>query len=75
MVIDFYRIPCFVTGLQIVPRDDGDRLRFAGEIDPAYAAAFASAHRAGVEALAYVCRLTTDGIEAYRSVPVDVPEG
>lgn len=59
----------------LIQRDDGDRLRFAGEIDPAYAAAFASAHRAGVEALAYVCRLTTDGIEAYRQVPVDVPEG
>ncbi|MEP0518705.1 MAG: DNA/RNA nuclease SfsA [Hyphomicrobiales bacterium] len=58
----------------LIQRDDGDRLRFAAEIDPNYAAAFARAYEAGVEALAYVCKLTPQGIETYRSVPVEVPE-
>ena len=59
----------------LIQRDDGDRLRFATEIDPAYASALARAHEAGVEAIAYVCRLTPEGIEAYRSVPVEIPQG
>jgi sugar fermentation stimulation protein A len=59
----------------LIQRDDGDRLRFAAEIDPAYASALARAHEAGVEAIAYVCRLTPEGIEAYRSVPVEIPQG
>lgn len=57
----------------LIQRDDGDRLKFASEIDPNYAAAFSRAHKAGVEALAYVCKLTPEGIEAYRSVPVEPP--
>lgn len=59
----------------LIQRDDGDRLRFAAEIDPNYASALASAHKAGVEAIAYVCKLTPEGIEAYRSVPVEIPKG
>lgn len=58
----------------LVQRDDGDRLKFAAEIDPNYAAALARAHKAGVEAIAYVCKLTPQGIETYRSVPVELPE-
>lgn len=59
----------------LIQRDDGDRLRFASEIDPNYASALARAHKAGVEAIAYVCKLTPEGIEAYRAVPVEIPEG
>lgn len=59
----------------LIQRDDGDRLRFAAEIDPNYANALANAHKAGVEAIAYVCKLTPEGIEAYRSVPVEIPKG
>lgn len=59
----------------LIQRDDGDRLRFAAEIDPNYANALAKAHKVGVEAIAYVCRLTPEGIEAYRSVPVEIPQG
>lgn len=58
----------------LVQRDDGDKLKFAAEIDPNYASALARASKAGVETLAYVCRLTPQGIETYRSVPVEVPE-
>ncbi len=59
----------------LIQRDDGDRLRFAAEIDPNYANALVNAHKAGVEAIAYVCKLTPEGIEAYRSVPVEIPKG
>lgn len=58
----------------LVQRDDGDRLKFSAEIDPNYAAALTRAHKAGVEAIAYVCKLTPQGIETYRSVPVELPE-
>lgn len=57
----------------LIQRDDGDRLKFAAEIDPNYATALTRAHKAGVEAIAYVCRLTPHGIETYRSVPVEIP--
>lgn len=59
----------------LIQRDDGDQLRFAAEIDPNYANALANACKAGVEAIAYVCKLTPEGIEAYRSVPVEIPKG
>jgi sugar fermentation stimulation protein A len=42
----------------------------ARDIDPAYGAAFDRAREAGVEAIALACRVTPDGIEVTRSVPV-----
>jgi sugar fermentation stimulation protein A len=42
----------------------------ARDLDPAYAAAFAKAKLAGVEAYAYTCRLTADEIVLDQSVPV-----
>jgi len=71
MVADGHR----AVMVYLIQRDDGDRLRFAAEIDPTYASALAKAHKAGVEAIAYVCRLTPEGIDAYRSVPVEIPQG
>lgn len=59
----------------LIQRDDGDSLTIAADLDPNYAKALAKAHKAGVEAVAYVCRLTPQGIEAYRSVPVEIPVG
>ena len=48
--------------LYIVQRGDCAAFRLAGDLDPAYAAAFARARAAGVEALCYACDVTLDGI-------------
>ena len=42
----------------------------ARDIDPAYATAFARAREAGVEALAYACRIDRDGVVLAAAVPV-----
>jgi sugar fermentation stimulation protein A len=42
----------------------------ARDIDPAYAAAFDRARNAGVEALAYVCRVDRDGVVLAAPVPI-----
>lgn len=47
-----------------------DRFALAADIDPAYAAAFAAARAAGVEALAYACRVTPEEIVIERRVPI-----
>lgn len=51
-------------------RADAARLAFARDIDPAYAAAFARATAAGVEAVAYRCDLSEAGIVLGRKIPV-----
>ena len=48
---------------------DADEFALAGDIDPAYATAFARAHGAGVEAIAVVCKVDPQGIEAVRRAP------
>ncbi|WP_293862658.1 DNA/RNA nuclease SfsA [uncultured Alsobacter sp.] len=48
-----------------------DRFALAGDIDPGYAAAFARAKARGVEALAWCCRITPEGIWLDRPVPVE----
>jgi len=47
-----------------------ERFALARDIDPVYAAAFDRARTAGVEALAYRCRLTCDGIEVAEPVRI-----
>jgi sugar fermentation stimulation protein A len=42
----------------------------ARDIDPAYAAAFDRARKAGVEALAYACRIDRDGVVLAAAVPI-----
>ncbi len=54
----------------LIQRADAKKLAFAADIDPAYAAALKIAKNAGVETMAYRCRLTTDGIELDGSVPL-----
>lgn len=54
--------------LYLVQRGDANRLSLAGDIDPAYAAAFASARAAGVEALAYDCAVSLEEIALRRPV-------
>ncbi len=43
----------------------------AADIDPTYARAFDRARAAGVEALAYRCAITTEGIDFARAVAID----
>lgn len=54
----------------LVQIGSAQNVAFARDIDPAYGAAFDRAREAGVEALALVCRVTAEGIEAERAVPV-----
>jgi len=54
----------------LVQRADANALSLAADIDPGYAQAFQLAAAAGVEALAYRCRLTPDEIVIDRKIPV-----
>lgn len=50
-----------------------DRFTLAADVDPTYAARFAAAVDAGVEALAYACVVTPAGVSLDRAVPVVAP--
>jgi sugar fermentation stimulation protein A len=54
----------------LVQRQDCDRFRLAADIDPAYNTAFEAARAAGVEALCYACKLSTEAIELDRALPL-----
>lgn len=54
----------------LVQRADAKRFSLADDIDPAYAAAFDAASKAGVEAYAYRCELAPGGITLDRQVRV-----
>ena len=56
--------------LYIIQRTDCRRFRLASDLDPAYAAAFAKARAAGVEAISYDCAVSPERISLRRSVPV-----
>jgi sugar fermentation stimulation protein A len=49
---------------------EAGRFSLAADLDPAYAAAFTAARSAGVEALAYTCRVAPDGIAVDRRIPI-----
>jgi sugar fermentation stimulation protein A len=53
-----------------VHRGDTTAFRLARDIDPAYAAAFDRALAAGVEMLAYQCRVTPEEVAVTRRLPV-----
>ena len=59
--------------LYLVQRTDCDRVGLAADIDPAYAAAFARARAAGVEAFAHACEITPEGIRLGAPLPVIPP--
>lgn len=56
--------------LYLIQRSDTERFAFAADLDPTYAAAFKSAHAAGVEAFAYSCRLSQTEIVLDRQIPM-----
>ncbi len=55
----------------IVQREDCGAFALAGDIDPAYAAGFRAAREAGVEVICYSCKLSVEGIELDRPLPVE----
>jgi len=54
----------------VVQREDCDSFRIAADIDPAYAKALDEAMGCQVEALCYACRVTLEGIEIARPLPL-----
>jgi sugar fermentation stimulation protein A len=50
-----------------------ERFALAPDLDPGYARAFAAARSGGVEALAYTCSLTPEGISVDRRIPIEEP--
>ena len=56
--------------LYLVQRDDCDRFAIAGDIDPVYADGLRRARAIGVEILAYACRLSREGIDVARRLPL-----
>ena len=58
-----------------VQRGDADCFTLARDIDPAYAAAFASARAAGVEAIAVASEVTLEGLKLPRAIPLRLQSG
>jgi sugar fermentation stimulation protein A len=56
--------------LFLIQRGDARQFDLAADIDRAYAEAFAAARAAGVEALAYRCRLSPEEISLDKPVPI-----
>ncbi len=56
--------------LYLVQRGDCTSFRLAADVDPTYAAAFTKARAAGVEAIAYACRLSASEIAVAAGLPV-----
>ncbi len=56
--------------LFVVQRRDCDVFTLAADLDPAYAAAFAAARAAGVEALCHACDVDLDGVRLTRPLPI-----
>ena len=61
--------------LYLVQRADCAAFRLAGDIDPAYVEAFHAARAAGIEVLAYGCRLTVEEIAVAGSLAMTDPVG
>jgi sugar fermentation stimulation protein A len=59
--------------LFVIQIPSADRFTVAGDIDPAYAAAFAQARARGVEMLAWRCAVNLGGIEIAAPVPIVEP--
>jgi len=56
--------------LFLVQIGSAQSVSLAGDIDPAYKAAFDRAITGGVEAVSFVCRISTEGIDVVKPIPV-----
>ncbi|WP_404934880.1 DNA/RNA nuclease SfsA [Nitratireductor sp. L15S-10] len=56
--------------IYLVQRGDCQRFRLCGDLDPAYAKAFALADKAGVEAYAIKCQITPEAIKPDRLIDI-----
>jgi len=56
--------------LYVIQRTDCARMAMAADLDPAYAAAFLRARARGVEALAWVCAISPQGVRLSHPAPV-----
>jgi sugar fermentation stimulation protein A len=56
--------------LYVVQREDADALAVSRDIDPVYGAAFDAARAAGVEMLAYRCRISPAEVTLTTAMPV-----
>jgi sugar fermentation stimulation protein A len=56
--------------LYLIQRTDATRFSLAHDLDPVYAQAFAEAADAGVEAMAYACRLSPDEIALDKAIRI-----
>ena len=59
----------------LVQREDCDDFAIAGDIDPHYATTLDAALAAGVEAICYCCKLTTEAIELDRPLALELNAG
>lgn len=66
---DMARSGCRAVMVFLAQRADAEEFAVAGDIDPAYAAAFRAARTAGVEMLCYRCVLSPDQILVERRIP------
>ena len=60
--------------IYLVQRQDATRFSLADDIDPDYAVAFVRAMERGVEAYAYRCEMTIEGVSVARSIPIKPPK-
>ena len=58
--------------LFVVQREDVEVVTSAAHIDPYFAKCLEQAEQAGVRLLAYTCKLSLEGIQLYRPVPVQL---
>jgi sugar fermentation stimulation protein A len=56
--------------LFVIQIPSADRFAVARDVDPTYAAAFERARGRGVEMLAWACKVTVEGIDIVRPVPI-----
>lgn len=57
--------------LYLIQREDCDRFRLSGDLDPTYAHAFTEARRRGVEAYAVKCRVSAAEIAPFQRITMD----